>query len=294
MNNPHGGDDMQKSILPASIAMLVITFLSIFPATTQTVRAQQPPPLPFQYAAKFICGIAPIEKLQLVARGTYFTSINIHNPLVGAVSFRKRIVVIDPGDTSVIRRFADSQLPGEGALNFSCRDIAERLSVVFSGTINTTPRPSFFEGFVVIESRTELDVVALYTTGTTGLISQRVTTMNLERVPVRLLAQPDLVPAPDARGTFCRRDETGRLIVTIKNEGTADAGGSITRIEFANGEHQLVTTPAIPAGGSVDVFVTFPPSCFNPSCTFRIAADSTGIVSETNEGNNAAGGTCGV
>ena len=83
------------------------------------------------------------------------------------------------------------------------------------------------------------------------------------------------------------------MIVTIRNQGTADAGGSITRIDFANGEHQLVTTPAIPAAGSVDVFATFPPSCFSPNCAFRIVVDSTSIVSEFNEANNGASGTCG-
>jgi CARDB len=110
---------------------------------------------------------------------------------------------------------------------------------------------------------------------------------------VRRLAQPDLIPFTDANGNFCRRDEAGKLIVTVMNQGTADAGASITRIEFATGERQLLVTPAVPAGRSVDVLATFPPSCVRPSCTFRIAVDSTGIVSEFNEGNNAAGGTCG-
>lgn len=282
---------MRKSFLLASIAVLAITFLSIFPATTQPVRAQEPSPLPFQYAVKFICGTSPSGKLQVVARGTYLTSINIHNPLTGSVGFRKKIVIATPGIDLIIKPFTDNQLPGDGALDFSCRDIADSLGVVFAG-FDTRPSRIFLKGFIVIESRTELDVVAVYTTGTAGFFSQRVTTMNLERVPVRRLAQPDLVPAPDASGTFCRRDEARRLIVTIRNQGTADAGASITRIDFATGEHQLVTTPAIPAGGSADVFATFPPSCFSPNCTFRIAADSTGIVSEFNEGNNAAGGTC--
>jgi subtilase family serine protease len=117
--------------------------------------------------------------------------------------------------------------------------------------------------------------------------------MNLERVPVRRLGQIDLIPLPPTNGNFCRRDEAGRLIITVMNQGTLDAIASITRIEFANGERQLVATPAIPAGRSVEVLATFPRSCFNPNCTFRIAVDSTDVVSELNEGNNAAGGTCG-
>jgi hypothetical protein len=280
---------MRRNILLASIAVLVITFLSIMPATSQPVRAQEPPPFPVQYAVKFICGTA--GKFQVVARGTYFTAINIHNPFVGNVSFRKKIVVATPGEESVISRFRDSQLSGDGALDFSCRNIADELGVIFFGSFNSKPRPRFLKGFVVIESKTELDVVAVYTTGTSGLLGGRVTTMNLERVPVRRLA-PDLVAVPDAKGNFCRRDEAGRLIITVKNQGTADAGASITRIEFATGEHQLLITPAIPAGDSVEVLATFPPLCFRPDCTFRIAVDSTGIVSEFNELNNQTGGTC--
>ena len=95
--------------------------------------------------------------------------------------------------------------------------------------------------------------------------------MNLERVPVRRLAQADLIPLPDAKGSFCRRDSAGRLIVTVKNQGTSDADASVMRIDFATGENQTVTTSAILAGTSVDVFVTFPASCFRPDCTFRIA-----------------------
>ena len=283
---------MRRNILLASIAVLVITFLSILPATSQPVRAQEPSPFPFQYAVKYICGTSPAGKFQVVARGTYFTAINIHNPFVGNVSFRKKIVIATPGEDLAIRKFTDNQLPGDGALDFSCRDIADSLGVVFFGSFNTTPKRRFLKGFIVIESRTELDVVAVYTTGTSGFLGGRVTTMNLERVPVRLLAQPDLVAVPDAKGNFCRRDEFGRLIITVKNQGTADAFASITRIEFATGEHQLIVTPAIPAGNSVDVFATFPPLCFRPDCTFRIAVDSTGIVGESNELNNQTGGTC--
>ena len=283
---------MRRKILPASLTLLVITFLSILPATSEPVRAQEPSPLSFQYAVKYICGTSPVGEFQVVASGTYFTAINIHNPFVGNVSFRKKIVVATPDVDPVISRFTDSQLPGDGALDFSCRDIADELGVIFFGSFNTKPRPRFLKGFVVIESRTELDVVAVYTTGTSGLLGGRVTTMNLERVPVRRLAQPDLVAVPDAKGNFCSRDEVGKLIITVKNQGTADAGASITRIEFATGEHQLITTPAIPAGGSVDVLATFPPLCFRPDCTFRIAVDSTGVVSEFNELNNQTGGAC--
>jgi len=284
---------MRTTILRSLFTILFLT-LSMFSAASPRVPAQAPPPLPFQYAAKFICGKSPLGKLQVLAQGTYFTSINIHNPFTVRANLKMKVAIERLDDESTITPFPDIQIPAEKAVDFSCRDIAKNIGVVFAGTgFDTNTKKVFAKGFVIIESRTELDVVAVYTTGTAGFLSQRVTTMNLERVPVRRLGQIDLIPLPPTNGNFCRRDEAGKLIITVMNQGTLDAIASITRIEFANGERQLVATPAIPAGRSVEVLATFPPSCFNPNCTFRIAVDSTDNVSELNEGNNAAGGTCG-
>lgn len=275
---------MRRNLLPASIVLLATISPAVFPTADRSARAQTPPPLPFQYAVKFICETSPTGRFQVLARGRYFTSINLHNPLVETVRFRKKIALATPGEDLFVTRFSDLQLPPDGAMDFSCADIFEILGL---------NRPRFLKGFVVFESRTEIDVVAVYTTGSTAFFGSRVDTMNLERVPARRLAQADLIPVPDADSNFCKRDTAGRLIVTVKNQGTADADASVTRIEFATGENQLVATPAIPAGTSVDLFVTFPAGCFRPDCTFRIAVDSTGLVSESNELNNQAGGTCG-
>jgi hypothetical protein len=261
-------------------------------AVNQSVRAQ-PSPLPFQYAAKFICGTSPRGRLQVLAQGTYFTSINIHNPFTVRANLKMKVAIELLDEEGSATPFPDIQIPAEKAVDFSCRDIAKRLGVVFAAGFDTNQRRVFAKGFVVIESKTELDVVAVYTTGSGSIFNQRVTTMNLERVPVRRLALPDLIPLPPTNGNFCQRDPAGRLIITVMNQGTGDASASLTRIEFGNGGFQLVATPAIPAGRSVEVLATFPASCFNPSCTFRIAADSTDVVLETNEGNNGAGGTCG-
>jgi len=283
---------MQTLLTRSLFSILLFTLFSMWSVDNQRVLAQ-PPPLPFQYAAKFICGTSPRGKLQVLAQGTYFTSINIHNPFTVRANLKMKVAIERLDDEGSATPFPDIQIPAEKAVDFSCRDIAKGIGVVFAGGFNTNQRRVFLKGFVVIESKTELDVVAVYTTGTAGFFNQRVTTMNLERVPVRHIGQIDLIPLPPTNGNFCRRDEAGRLIITVMNQGTADAIPSITRIEFANGERQLVATPAIPAGRSVEVLATFPTSCFNPTCTFRIAVDSTDVVSETNEGNNAAGGTCG-
>jgi subtilase family serine protease len=103
--------------------------------------------------------------------------------------------------------------------------------------------------------------------------------------------QPDLLPVPDPKFGFCNRDGL-KLIVTIKNQGTANAGASSTRVDFSNGVSQTQPTPAIPAGGTVNVLFDIPPGCFSPDCFFRITADSGSVVTESDETNNTASGGC--
>jgi hypothetical protein len=152
------------------------------------------------------------------------------------------------------------------------------------------------KGFVVIESASELDIVAVYTVaGSTG----QVETLFIERVSSRspqAAGKPDLIPLnpQPAAGKFgfCRRDPSGKLIVTIKNQGVASAGASHTTIKFVGGQPVTVNTPAIAGGAFFDHLVTMPASCFHPNCLFAITADSAAEVDESDEGNNIADGMC--
>lgn len=113
--------------------------------------------------------------------------------------------------------------------------------------------------------------------------------------PVRPGGKPDLIPVPDPRPGFgfWKVDRQGNLIVTVKNQGTADAGASTLKVEFLPGGTCILPVPPIPAGGSVDVgSCSFPAACFDPDCNFRITVDSNNDVSESNEGNNNANGMC--
>jgi hypothetical protein len=103
---------------------------------------------------------------------------------------------------------------------------------------------------------------------------------------------PDLIPLPDPKTGFCKRDAKGNLIVTVKNQGSADAGASTTTVVFAPGGTFSKPTPPIPAGGSVNVSFPIPGHCFDPDCSFRIIVDSSNQVTESNETNNTASGTC--
>ena len=106
--------------------------------------------LPYQYAVKCICG----------------------RPGREGVHFRKKIAVALPSEKAgPVSRFFEARLGPDEALEIDCPDILKHAE---------TER--FLKGFVVIESQSELDVVAVYTAaGSTG----QAQTMVLERVPPR-------------------------------------------------------------------------------------------------------------
>jgi hypothetical protein len=233
----------------------------------------------FQYAVKFVCGKA---EGGVVAPGAYFTAINVHNPNEKPVAFRKKFAIALPGERpGRVSKFFDAKLGPDEAFEIDCPDVFRR----------TQAREPFLKGFAVLESPLELDVVGVYTAaGATG----RVETMELERVSPRREGseeKPDLVPVPDPKLGFCTR-RGSKLLVTVKNQGTAAAGPSVTGVDFGAAGNASQPTPALSAGASADVMFDIPPACFHPDCHFRITVDANGQVDESDETNNNASGVC--
>jgi subtilase family serine protease len=115
---------------------------------------------------------------------------------------------------------------------------------------------------------------------------------------------PDLLPVPGPLGSFCRFDTNGNLIVTIRNQGTAPAGPSITSIKIAGqfsstlgsgafGGTYTGMTPAIPASQSTDVSINVLVTGGTiVSATLTITADSTQQVTESQKNNNTVMAMC--
>jgi hypothetical protein len=236
----------------------------------------------YQYVVKFVCGKSPGE---VVARGRYFTAINVHNPSGKPIRFRKKFAVALPEERpGPVSEFFFARLGPDQALEIDNGDIFKHL-----GT-----SASFIKGFAVLESLTELDVVAVYTTAGEN---DEIETFFLERAPFRrvVLGLPDLVPVSDPQPGvgFCRGDGAGNLLVTVKNQGTAAAPASQTKVEFFPGGVFMLPTPPIPAGAQINLMpLPFPPGCFSPDCSFVITVDATGVVVESNEANNTGVGSC--
>lgn len=107
----------------------------------------------------------------------------------------------------------------------------------------------------------------------------------------------DLVPerragSEGAEG-YCRRDDSGNLVVRVRNQANPDAiQQSTTIVDFGSYGVRSVTTPAIAGGSFADVSVEIPSGCFDADCEFSITVDANDEIIERDEGNNTADGRC--
>jgi len=134
-----------------SAALEVATFVLMLAAPG---RAQQPA-LPYNYAAKIVCGAQ--REMQGVVPQAYMTTVNVHNPGDSlAIFFKTLLVTLPPGGQRAMPplkpTFTDTLRPQMG-LATDCTDLRRRYPNA----------PPFFEGFVILQSRVSLDVVAVYT-----------------------------------------------------------------------------------------------------------------------------------
>jgi len=115
------------------------------------------------------------------------------------------------------------------------------------------------------------------------------------------VAKADLVTVgrPDFSNShsFCNLvkegTDKGKLVVTVKNQGNVNAPDSTTRVEFGFGGSFQLPTPAITAGGFVELPpLSIPATCYNPDCEFKITVDSTNQINESNKENNTASDLC--
>jgi len=245
------------------------------------LTGNQSAPKANQYAAKFVCGKNTAGNV--VAPGEYFTAINVHNPGRVAASIRKRFAIALPSEKpGPVSGVVEERLkPGE-AFEIDCADIATHV-----------PVSGFAKGFVTIESPQELEVVGVYTAA--RLPTREVVSEEIERVPSRLveLALPDLLPIPGPEGHFCRV-VNGRMVVTVRNQGTAAAEATVTEIDYLQGSRENAPTPALAPGATADVSFAIPAGFLSGEGNhpFRITADKVAIVVESNETNNVVAGNC--
>lgn len=130
----------------------------------------------FQYAAKVVCG--PVKEGGSLPPGDYKTKINIHNPSrCDCVTFRWKVAVGFPHlKIGPISEFAEATLCPDEALEIDGSDIFRQLG---------GHMPAHIEGWLVVETPAELDVVAVY--GSAATQGGAVNAFHTERVQPRCL-----------------------------------------------------------------------------------------------------------
>ena len=264
---------MLKRLLP--LGMLVVVCVTTAKAQSRGV----------EYAVKAICG-TPTDRPGALAEGAYFTAVNIHNPGPEPVRFRQKVATTAPNQApGGISQFWDSALRPDQALEIDCNDIFRRAPT----------RTRFIKGFLVIQSPSDLDVVAVYTAAPS--VRGTVVALEIERVPARSAngggscQLPDLVVDTIFRPTFV--NGSSRIEAVIRNLGPGAAGPSIARLidpstlqSTGAPYNAIAPTPALAAGATANVVFTLPYWVFNPDATLDVTADYKNDVAECREDNN--------
>jgi hypothetical protein len=121
----------------------------------------------FQYAVKAVCGQVP----QTDPPGFARTAVNIHNPSkCDTVAFQWKVAQAGDLKAGQVTAFSNLSLGPDQALGITNADILARF----------TPLPVYVDGFVVIESPQELDVVAVYSLATSSTAAP--SSFEIERV----------------------------------------------------------------------------------------------------------------
>jgi hypothetical protein len=137
----------------------------------------------YQYAVKVVQGeVTPETKPVTIGWGLYFTKVNVHNPWNHVVKFWVKLVLSgpdgNPGPSP--SAYFPFKLEADYATEFS----QDAFQMIFK-----EPLPKCFEGFLVIMSKFQLDVVGVYT-GSAG--PKQLATMYMERVPARELTLKEI------------------------------------------------------------------------------------------------------
>jgi hypothetical protein len=123
----------------------------------------------FQYAVKAVCGQIP----QTDPACFSYTAVNIHNPSkCDTVNFRWKAAAAGDLKAGVVTPFSILTLGPDQALGITNADILALFG-----------KPPFIDGFVVLESPEELDVIAMYSLAA-GATQPR-QSASIERVPAR-------------------------------------------------------------------------------------------------------------
>jgi hypothetical protein len=167
------------------------------PATAEPVRTD------FQYAVKVTCSLLGTFGEGFLANGTYRTVVNVHNPTTKRVTVGRKVVIAgpenEPASQFSISPFRKVTVEPDGAFQLDCFAISNTFCPIDGVCVDFTA----IDGFVVIASPVELDVVGVYTVARRS--DSEVATHHVELVPGRRLRQTIDVVTPPAPSEIKQR-----------------------------------------------------------------------------------------
>jgi hypothetical protein len=178
------------TLLPVFIAGACLLAASCDPAQAQRRQLTTQ----FQYSAKALCTLlTDIGFGDAFAPGRYRTVINIHNPTDRKIEIaRKFALAIGPGEavgSFSITPYKSLTLEPDQAVAYNCFDIAGFFCPIQGVCVDFTA----IDGFLVVNSPVELDVVAVYTASAKG---GEVSTLDADAIVGRHLPKT-IVITPD-------------------------------------------------------------------------------------------------
>jgi hypothetical protein len=187
-----------KPFLPFStlIAAALLVAVSPRPADAQIKTS-------YQYAVKTLCTLlGEFGFGEAMAPGRYRTLINIHNPTEKKVGVARKFALAgkpgDPLGSFSVTPYKAFTLGPDQAVAYNCFDVAGFFCPINGFCVDFTA----IDGFLVINSTEELDVVAVYSGNPKG---GEVSTLDTETVAARKIAKviklelDTLKPQPEKR-----------------------------------------------------------------------------------------------
>ena len=243
-------------------------------AATEVIKTQ------YQYSAKVLCSLLLPHQDGGLARGTYRTVVNIHNPTDKEIVIVEKVALADqlgtpPGPFSVTP-FKKTRLQPDGAVQINCGNIAGFFCPINGVCVDF----AFLDGFLVVQSPNELDVVGVYTARHTD---GDVETIDVERVPARKVAAAVEVETDDEEEVEERVPYAPHKDMTYDNQMCGGIAG------FLCPEGQICvddpTDSCDPASGGAD--------CIG-ICTYEIKPPGAGPIPDTgiSLGETVCFGTC--
>jgi hypothetical protein len=163
----------------------------VLPLQTQSVNAQLSLHLyKYQYAAKFACGPVTPANSTLFEPGHYRTVINVHNPNRQSVPFVYKAALAGLHVDGSISPFVNDQTGPDAVQAFDC----ERFYALLNLPVMVNP----IDGFLVIETDVQLDVVGYYT----ALTQQAGTSLTHTSIDVQKYPPRDISPKALCRANF--------------------------------------------------------------------------------------------